>query len=105
LHDPAERGWVSLRRDDHWENHQIRSRAFILFLNRLYYRETGEAPAPTVFVRRWSSSKRWRSSMVKSARFTCGLPSVMADFISISATLAGGADRSPGLASGRSAAG
>ena len=44
FHDPAQRGWVSLRSDGHWENHQIRSRAFILFLSRLYYRETGEAP-------------------------------------------------------------
>jgi hypothetical protein len=44
FHDPAQRGWVSLRSDDHWETHQIRSRAFILFLSRLYYRATSEAP-------------------------------------------------------------
>jgi hypothetical protein len=44
FHDFTQRGWVSLRSDSHWENHQIRSRAFILFLSRLYYRETGEAP-------------------------------------------------------------
>ena len=44
FHDPSQRGWVSLRSDHHWENQQIRSRAFILFLSRLYYRETGEPP-------------------------------------------------------------
>jgi len=44
FHDPSQRGWVSLRTNHHWENHQIRSRAFMLFLSRLYYRETGEAP-------------------------------------------------------------
>jgi hypothetical protein len=50
FHDPNQRGWVTLRNNDHWENYQIRSRAFILFLNQLYYRQTSEAPG-TVAVR------------------------------------------------------
>ncbi len=34
FHDPAERGWVSLRSDQHWETYPIRSRAFMLFLKQ-----------------------------------------------------------------------
>jgi hypothetical protein len=44
FHDPTQRGWVSLHCDSHWENHPIRSRAFTLFLSRLYFRDTGETP-------------------------------------------------------------
>ena len=44
FHDPDQHGWASIRVDDHWENHPIRSRAFQLFLLRSYYSETGESP-------------------------------------------------------------
>jgi hypothetical protein len=44
FHDPDQQGWVSVRVDGHWENHPVRSRAFQLFLLRLYYCETGESP-------------------------------------------------------------
>jgi|SRR6516225_8150572 hypothetical protein len=32
FHDPDLHGWASIRVDDHWENHRIRSRPFQLFL-------------------------------------------------------------------------
>src|SRR5215469_8630561 len=41
FHDPDQQGWASVRVDGHWENHPIRSRAFRLFLLRLYYADTG----------------------------------------------------------------
>ena len=44
FHDPDQQGWASVRIDGHWENHPIRSRAFLLFSLRLYYRDTGESP-------------------------------------------------------------
>src|SRR5215469_3083147 len=44
FHDPDQQGWASLRVDGHWENHLVRSRAFQLFLLRLYYADTGESP-------------------------------------------------------------
>ncbi len=44
FHDPDHQGWVSVRVNSHWENHSVRSRAFQLFLLRLYYRDTGESP-------------------------------------------------------------
>ena len=44
FHDPDQQGWASVRVDNHWENHPIRSRAFQLFLLRLYYCDTGESP-------------------------------------------------------------
>jgi len=44
FHDPDQQGWVSIRVDGHWENHPVRSRAFQLFLLRLYYCATGESP-------------------------------------------------------------
>jgi hypothetical protein len=46
FHDPDQHGWASIRIDDHWENHRIRSRPFQLFLLRTYYRETGNSPGP-----------------------------------------------------------
>jgi hypothetical protein len=44
FHDPDQQGWVSVRVDGHWENYPARSRAFQLFLLRVYYRETHESP-------------------------------------------------------------
>ena len=44
FHDPDQQGWASIHVDGHWENHLIRSRAFQLFLLRLYYSDTGESP-------------------------------------------------------------
>ena len=44
FHDPDQQGWASIQVDGHWENHLIRSRAFQLFLLRLYYYDTGESP-------------------------------------------------------------
>ena len=44
FHDPDQHGWASVRVDGHWENYPIRSRAFQLFLLRIYYRDTGESP-------------------------------------------------------------
>ena len=44
LHDPDQQGWASVRVDDHWEIHPIRSRTFQLFLLRFYYCNTGESP-------------------------------------------------------------
>jgi len=44
FHDPDQQGWASVRLEGHWENHPIRSRAFQLFLLRLYYCATGESP-------------------------------------------------------------
>jgi len=44
FHDPDQQGWASIRVDDHWENYPVRSRAFQLFLLRLYYCATGESP-------------------------------------------------------------
>ena len=46
FHDPDKQGWASVRIDDHWENYPIRSRAFQLFLLRVYYLATGESPGP-----------------------------------------------------------
>jgi hypothetical protein len=44
FHDPDQQGWASVRVDNHWENHPIRSRGFQLFLLHLYYCDTGESP-------------------------------------------------------------
>src|SRR5215472_14125659 len=44
FHDPDQQGWASICIDEHWENHLIRSRAFQLFLLRLYYCYTSESP-------------------------------------------------------------
>ena len=44
FHDPEQHGWASVRVDDHWENYPLRSRAFYLFLLRIFYRDTGESP-------------------------------------------------------------
>jgi len=44
FHDSEQQGWVSVKVDEHWENHPLRSRAFYLFLLRLFYRDTGESP-------------------------------------------------------------
>src|ERR1700756_3260424 len=44
FHDPDQQGWASVLVDGHWENHPVRSRAFQLFLLRLYYCDTGESP-------------------------------------------------------------
>ena len=44
FHDPDQQGWVSIGVDGHWENHPVRSRAFQLFLLRLYYYDTRESP-------------------------------------------------------------
>ena len=44
FHDPDQQGWASVRVDGHWENYPARSRAFQLFLLRVYYRETRESP-------------------------------------------------------------
>ena len=44
FHDPEQHGWASVQVDQHWENYPLRSRAFYLFLLRLYYRDTGESP-------------------------------------------------------------
>jgi len=45
FHDPDQQGWASVAVDNHWENHPVRSRAFHLFLLRLYYCDTGESPS------------------------------------------------------------
>jgi len=45
FHDADQQGWASIRVDGHWENHPVRSRAFQLFLLRLYYCNTGESPS------------------------------------------------------------
>ena len=44
FHDTEQHGWVSVTVDRHWENYPLRSRAFYLFLLRLFYRETGDTP-------------------------------------------------------------
>jgi hypothetical protein len=44
FHDPDQQSWASVRVDGHWENYPARSRAFQLFLLRVYYRETRESP-------------------------------------------------------------
>ena len=44
FHDPEQHGWASVQVDQHWENYPLRSRAFYLFLLRLFYRDTGESP-------------------------------------------------------------
>jgi len=44
FHDPEQHGWASIQVDDHWENYPLRSRAFYLFLLRIYYRDTSESP-------------------------------------------------------------
>ena len=44
FHDPDQQGWASVRVDTHFENYPIRSRAFQLFLLRIYYLATGESP-------------------------------------------------------------
>ena len=44
FHDPEQHGWASIKVDQHWENYLLRSRAFYLFLLRIFYRDTGESP-------------------------------------------------------------
>jgi hypothetical protein len=44
FHDPEQQGWASVQVDEHWENYPLRSRAFYLFLLRIFYRDTGESP-------------------------------------------------------------
>jgi hypothetical protein len=44
FHDPEQHGWASIQVDGHWENYLLRSRAFYLFLLRLFYRDTSESP-------------------------------------------------------------
>src|SRR5579872_5477486 len=44
FHDPDQRGWASVRIDQHWENYPLRSRTFQLYLLRNYYTDTGENP-------------------------------------------------------------
>jgi hypothetical protein len=44
FHDPEQHGWASVQVDKHWENYPLRSRAFYLFLLRIFYRDTGESP-------------------------------------------------------------
>ena len=44
FHDPEQHGWASVQVDEHWENYPLRSRAFYLFLLRIFYRDTGESP-------------------------------------------------------------
>jgi hypothetical protein len=44
FHDPEQHGWASVQVDQHWENYLLRSRAFYLFLLRIFYRDTGESP-------------------------------------------------------------
>ncbi len=44
FHDPEQHGWASVQADGHWENYSLRSRAFYLFLLRMFYRDTGESP-------------------------------------------------------------
>ena len=44
FHDPEQHGWVSVKVDQHWENYSLRSRAFYLFLLRLFYRDCGDTP-------------------------------------------------------------
>jgi hypothetical protein len=46
FHDPDKQGWASVRINEHWENYPIRSRAFQLFLLRVYYLATRESPGP-----------------------------------------------------------
>ena len=48
FHDPEQHGWASVQVDEHWENYPLRSRAFYLFLLRIFYRETGESPGGRV---------------------------------------------------------
>ena len=44
FHDSEQHGWASVKVDNHWENYPLHSRAFYLFLLRIFYRETGESP-------------------------------------------------------------
>jgi len=44
FHDPEQHSWASVQVDEHWENYPLRSRAFYLFLLRIFYRDTGETP-------------------------------------------------------------
>jgi hypothetical protein len=44
FHDPDQHGWASVRADDHWENYPLRSRAFYLFLLKIFYCDTGASP-------------------------------------------------------------
>jgi hypothetical protein len=48
FHDPDQRGWASVRIDQHWENYSLRSRTFQLYFLRNYYRDTGENPGARV---------------------------------------------------------
>lgn len=48
FHDPNQRGWASVRIDQHWENYPLRSRTLQLYLLRNYYRDTGENPGARV---------------------------------------------------------
>src|SRR5208282_3057378 len=44
FHDPEQHAWVAVQVDQHWENYPLRSRAFYLFLLRIFYRDTSESP-------------------------------------------------------------
>ena len=44
FHDPEQHGWASVQVDQHWEYYPLRSRAFYLFLLRIFYRDSGENP-------------------------------------------------------------
>ena len=91
FHDPDQRGWASIRIDGHWENHQISSRPFQLFLLRTYYRETGNSPAHRRSAPRWSCSRRKLCLMATKLSFTCGSQIIDRRFISTCVTTPGGA--------------
>ena len=44
FHDPEQHGWASVQVEEHRENYPLRSRAFYLFLLRIFYRDTAESP-------------------------------------------------------------
>jgi hypothetical protein len=48
FHDPDQRGWASVKIEQHWENYPLRSRTFQLYLLRNNYNDTGENPGSRV---------------------------------------------------------
>jgi hypothetical protein len=72
FHDPEQHGWASVQVDEHWENYPLRSRAFYLFLLRIFYRTPARAPVDGQFVRCWRSSRRGRCLMARNARSIFG---------------------------------
>ena len=90
FHDPDQQGWASVRVDAHWENHPIRSRAFQLFLLRIYYFVPARAQELRRSAPRRSCSRRERCLTEKSVPSTCEWPSTGAGSTLTSAIAPGG---------------